>query len=157
MSDKRNLKQRAKDAKGAWNAGKSRLSATVTEDAKRKLKDLIIIIVTTVLLLGVYYYFVQTWQFQTIFIIYLVIWAAAFIAYWVYNRGFSRKGVTPEMLPDEWSAEKKTQFIEDGKRRMEKSRWLIYIIAPLCFVFIAEIFMTLVWPTIYQFLTKMGG
>jgi phosphotransferase system glucose/maltose/N-acetylglucosamine-specific IIC component len=68
----------------------------------------------------------------------------------MYNRGFTRKGVTPDMLPDEWSDAKKEQFIEDGKARIKKSRWMLYIIVPLCFVFIVEIFLAFVWPSIYS-------
>jgi uncharacterized membrane protein (DUF373 family) len=149
MADKRNLKQRAKDAGNVWKAGKASLSAEMTPEVKRRLIDVGIIFVVTVILLGIYYYYVQIWQFQMIFAIYMAVWAVFFIAYWVYNRGFSRKGVTPDMLPDEWSDAKKEQFIEDGKRRMKKSRWMIYIIAPLCFVFIVEMFLAFVWPTIY--------
>ena len=149
MADKRNLKQRAKDAGNVWKAGKASLSAEMTPEVKRRLFDVAIIFVVTVILLGIYYYYVQIWQFQMIFAIYMAVWAVFFIAYWVYNRGFSRKGVTPDMLPDEWSDAKKEQFIEDGKRRMKKSRWMIYIIAPLCFVFIVEMFLAFVRPKIY--------
>lgn len=149
MADKRNLKQRAKDAGNVWKAGKASIYAEMTPEVKRRLIDVGIILGVTVLLLGIYYCFVKIWAFQMIFSIYMAVWAVLFIAYWVYNRGFSRKGVTPEMLPDEWSDAKKEQFIADGKRRMEKSRWMIYIIAPLCFVFIVEMFLAFVWPTIY--------
>lgn len=149
MADKRNLKQRAKDAGEVWKEGKKSISAEMTPEVKKRLIDIGIILVVTVILLGVYYFYVQNWEFQIIFAVYMAVWVVFFIAYWMYNRGFSRRGVTPEMLPAEWSDAKKTQFIEDGNRRMKKSRWMLYIIIPLCFVFIVEMFITFVWPTIY--------
>jgi hypothetical protein len=150
MADKRNLKQRAKDAGDVWKSGKASLYAEMTPEVKRRLVDIGIIIGVTVLLLGIYYYYVQTWAFQIVFSIYMVVWVAFFLTYWMYNRGFTRKDVTPDMLPDEWSDAKKEQFIEDGKARIKKSRWMLYIIVPLCFVFIVEIFLAFVWPSIYS-------
>lgn len=67
--------------------------------------------------------------------IYTFVFAAFSFSYVLYNRGFSRKNVTLEMLPQEWSPEKKTEFIEDGKRRIEKSKWMLTIIIPLLAVF----------------------
>ncbi len=130
---------------------------TLTEAGKRKLYDLLIIIVITVLLLGLYYYFVQTWHFESAFLVAIGLWSVSFVAYWVYNRGFTRKNVTPEMLPDEWSDEKKRQFIDDGKRRLEKSKWLIYIIVPLCFLFITEIVITILLPALSGFADGFGA
>ncbi len=125
----------------------------LVEAGKKKLIDLLIIIGLTVLLLGVYYYFVRMWNFKPAFIAALIIWAITCVTYWIYNKGFTAKGVTPEMLPDEWSREKKERFIEDGKIRMKKSRWMIFIIVPLSFLFIAEIVVTILLPT---FLSSFG-
>ena len=46
--------------------------------------------------------------------------------------------VTPEMLPASMSAEEKDEFIEDGKRRLEKSKWMLLIIFPLLMTFIFD-------------------
>ena len=154
MADKRNLKQRAKDAGNVWKAGKSSLAAEFTPDIKKRLLDIGIIVGVTVLLLAVYYYFVKIWAFEIIFTVYMTVWVIFFVAYWIYNRGFTRKGVTPEMLPDEWSDAKKEQFIEDGKRRQKKSRWMIFVIVPLCFVFIVEIAMVFLIPSLYEALLQ---
>ena len=35
------------------------------------------------------------------------------------------------MLPREWTAEQKESYVLDGKRRMEKSKWMLYIIIPV--------------------------
>lgn len=77
--------------------------------------------------------------------IYMVAFAALLIAYIIYNRAFTRKGVTVEMLPDAWSDEEKKEYIEDGKRRIERSSWMLMIIIPLLITFIAEAMYLFVW------------
>lgn len=60
------------------------------------------------------------------------------LIYIIYNRGFSRKGVTAEMLPDEWSDEQKNEFIENGNFRLKRSKWLLVFIISFLVTFIAE-------------------
>ena len=64
-------------------------------------------------------------------VFYWVALAAFFVVFFVYNRAFSRKGITVEMLPDSWSAEQKNEFVEDAKQRLEKSKWMLAVIIPL--------------------------
>ena len=71
---------------------------------------------------------------------------AVFIAvYVVYNYAFSRKNITPEMLPDDWDDEKKSAYIQKGKDRAQKSRWMIFVIFPLIVTFIADLIYLFVW------------
>ena len=70
-------------------------------------------------------------NFVITFAVYMVIFAAFSFSYVIYNRGFSRKKLTPDMLPDSWSYAEKTAFIEDGKKRLEKSKWMLTVIIPL--------------------------
>ena len=64
-------------------------------------------------------------------VIFWVTLAVFLVVYLIYNRAFSRKNITIDMLPREWSMEQKESYISDGKRRMEKSKWMLYIIIPL--------------------------
>lgn len=73
------------------------------------------------------------------FIVYGVVLAAVSFSYVMYNRGFSRRRVTYEMLPSDWSDEKKREFIEDGKRRLEKSKWMLTLIIPLVAIYAYEV------------------
>ena len=57
--------------------------------------------------------------------------ATLLIIYVVYNRAFSRKSVTVDMLPSYWTKEAKEEYVEDGKRRLEKSKWMLAVIIPL--------------------------
>ena len=70
-------------------------------------------------------------DFEVTCIVYMVIFAAFTFAYVIYNRGFSRKKLTPDMLPDTWSYQEKIDFIEDGRRRLEKSKWMLTVLIPL--------------------------
>lgn len=62
---------------------------------------------------------------------YWVAFAAFLIAYVIYNRAFSRRNLTPDMLPRDWSLEKREEYVADGKRRLERSKWMLSVIIPL--------------------------
>ena len=62
---------------------------------------------------------------------YWVAFAGFLLAYVIYNRAFSRKNLTVDMLPRDWSAEQRSEYIEDGKIRLKKSRWMLSVIIPV--------------------------
>lgn len=70
-------------------------------------------------------------NFEITFIVYMVVFAAVAFTYLIYNRGFSRRRLTPDMLPDTWSYKEKLDFIEDGRVRLEKSKWMLTLLIPL--------------------------
>jgi uncharacterized membrane protein (DUF485 family) len=76
---------------------------------------------------------------------YMVIFGAFLVAYIAYNRAFSRKDVTADMLPDDWTDEQKQNYINDGKIRAEKSRWMLSVIIPFLVTFIADTLYLFVW------------
>ena len=78
-------------------------------------------------------------------VLYMAALAVFAIVYICYNFAFTRKGITAEMLPDTWSEEKKQEFIQKGKDREQKSRWMLMIIFPLVVTFIAEALYLFVW------------
>ncbi len=84
-------------------------------------------------------------------IVYLAYWLAFggfLIAYLIYNRGLSRKNVTPEMLPATWTREQREEYIADGKRRMERSRWMLSVIIPLLVTIAVDAIYLFTWPLI---------
>ncbi len=93
------------------------------------------LVAVTVLVFGTYRFLVQQDYFRIVMIVYMIAATGFVLAYVIYNRGFSRKGVTKEMLPAEWSEEEKTAFIADGERRAKRSRWLLIPIFALLFTF----------------------
>ena len=70
------------------------------------------------------------------------------VAYLIYNRGFTRKDITVEMLPDHWSSEKKAKFIADGKTRQEKSKWVLSWIISLMIPIALDAIYLFTWPLI---------
>lgn len=80
-----------------------------------------------------------------VMIIYMVSFAGLLIGYLLYNRAFVNKDVTVDMLPDDWSDEKKQAFVEGNRRREEKSRWLLILLIPFVFVFMAEALYLFLW------------
>ena len=80
----------------------------------------------------------ETFYSFLVMLLYSVLLVGFSLAYLIYNRFLSRRGVSPEQLPIEWSAEEKTAFIEDGKHREKRSKWMITIILPLVLTFLFD-------------------
>lgn len=57
--------------------------------------------------------------------------AVLLLIFIIYNRAFTRRKLTVEMLPREWTREQKESYIKDGKDRFEKSKWMLSLIIPL--------------------------
>ncbi len=80
-----------------------------------------------------------------VMIVYFVAFAVLLITYLAYNRGFVNRDVTVDMLPADWSEERKQAFVEANRRRAEKSRWMVTLIIPFVVVFMAETLYLFVW------------
>ncbi|MBO5416661.1 MAG: hypothetical protein J6A83_08550 [Clostridia bacterium] len=107
---------------------------------------LVILIVASVVVFGTYRVLVNYQYFELVLIAYMVIEAAFVFAYLIYNRGLSRRGITADMLPSEWSDEQKKKFIDDGKERLKKSRWMLVVILAFFFTFAIEAVELIVVP-----------
>lgn len=118
----------------------------VGKDGKKLAVRLMILIVVTMAVFAVYRFSMNYPYFQTIMFVYMALATAVILSYVIYNRGFSRRGVTAQMLPDSWSDEEKERFIADGKRRLDASRWMLYPIFAFLFTFAMEIVELIVIP-----------
>ena len=106
------------------------------------------LVINSVILLFVYYgamalnvpiiSMIVTWG-------YMLVFGGFLVAYVAYNRAFTRREITPDMLPDDWPLEKKQEYINSGKIRMEKSRWMLSVIIPFLVTFMAEALYLFVW------------
>ena len=105
---------------------------------KQNWKTALLLIGNFIILFGLYMVGVKLRPIPTM-IIYTALLAVTAFGYVIYNKGFSKRNITMDMLPDEWSPEKKTEFIEDGQRRFEKSKWVLLILLPLIGIFAYEI------------------
>lgn len=85
-----------------------------------------------------------------VMITYMAAFGIFLVAYIAYNRAFSRKGITIEMLPDTMTREQKEAYIKDGERRLERSEWMLMVIIPLLVTFAAEAMYLFVWTGLFE-------
>ncbi len=83
---------------------------------------------------------------------YWVVLAVLAVIYVIYNRGFTQKNLTPEMLPDSWDAEKKAKYISDAERRDSRSRWMLTVIIPIMIPIMLDAISLFTWPIIKNLL-----
>ena len=95
--------------------------------SKTALLLLFALVGTTVAAFAIYRALMRGPYFRVTLIAYMAIGGLSAVGYVLYNRGFSRRGVTADMLPYDWSDEQKEAYIEDGARRMDQSRWLLIL------------------------------
>ena len=119
-----------------------------TINFKTILKWMLPCVIITAVMFALYRVLLNNFRFDAVLTIYMAITTALLIAYLVYNRGFSRRGVTEDMLPAEWSEEKKREFIDSAKSRFHRSRWLLVIISSLFLVFVIDAIDIIILPII---------
>lgn len=118
---------------------------TPKTEQKKGIRHLILLAVNTVLFFALYRILLtfaemtqKTFASFLVLTLYTVLFLGFLLGYLIYNRFLYRKGLTPEDLPADWSEEQKTAFIDDGVRRLEKSKWLMTIIFPLALTFFID-------------------
>lgn len=102
-----------------------------------KQKYAVVLTVNTVLCTAVYFV-LNALAFWPIFWIYAVLLTGSVLAYLICNRGFSRQGVTAEMLPVDWTEERKQQFLRERDDRLQRSKWILTVVIPLLVAFFAD-------------------
>ena len=112
---------------------------------KAAVRRLIILLINTVVFFTVYRVLLHygdmtqdTFGSFVTMVVYMALLLGFVLAYLIYNRFLYRKGITLEDLPEEWSEEEKAEFIADGERRLQKSKWMMLIIFPLIFTFLMD-------------------
>lgn len=121
----------------------------IKKDISPESKRLAISLITNSLLVMLVYYGAMAINVPLISMLvtfaYMLIFGGFLVAYVAYNRAFTRKNVTADMLPDDWSDEKKQSYIENGAERMHKSRWMLSVIISFLVTFIADTLYLFVW------------
>ena len=105
---------------------------------KIAIRYLIGTLLLSLVLLAFYYFSLNFDFFPFVMWGYMVALALTAFAYVIYNSGMSRKGVSEDMLPDEWDADRKREYVEDGKKRLGRSRWMLSFIIAFVVTFAAE-------------------
>ena len=121
------------------------------KESKRTLILLASLMLSCIVVYGLYRFLIATVNPEAVLIAYMAVSTVVIFWYVIYNRGFSRKGITPEMLPASWDEEKKTAFIEDGKIRLRKSKPLLILVIAFIFTFALEAFELFALPFFADF------
>lgn len=119
-----------------------------TINFKKILKWVIPTVIITAVMFTLYRILLNNFRFDAVLTIYMGVTTALLVAYLVYNRGFSRRAITEEMLPPEWSDEKKCEFIDSAKARFHRSRWLLVVLSALFLVFVIDAIDIIILPII---------
>ncbi len=122
------------------------LKKTPKKPDAKAIAILLLLILMTLAVFLFYRVMMNFPHFEIVLIAYMVLSVAFVVAYLIYNRGMSRRGVTREMLPEEWSEEQKTEFLEDAIRRRKNSRWMILPIFAFLFTFAMDAMELFVIP-----------
>ena len=113
---------------------------------KKAIIRLALLVALSVIFTVVYKLFINTPHGDIVFWIYTAAVTVLSLGYVIYNRGMSRKNLTCDMLPDEWSDECKNEFIDDGKKRLAKSKWMLMFIIAFVVVFAVDVFELFIIP-----------
>jgi flagellar basal body-associated protein FliL len=97
---------------------------------KKNQLMMLLLVLNTVALMAIYFFLAQK-EFPYTHYIYIGAGVLLGFGYLLYNRGFSGKGVTPDMLPDTMSIEEKNAFIEKSAARAQKSKWVLTVLFPI--------------------------
>ncbi len=84
--------------------------------------------------------------FQYVLFSYMIILTVLVFVYIFYNRGFSRRGITEDMLPDDWDEDRKREFVSNGRDRLRKSKWMLMLIIAFFVTFIVDSIELFVLP-----------
>ena len=102
-------------------------------------KRLTLLLVFNTLIAVAIYFGCVALEFIYMMYIYVGLGAALLIVYVIYNRGFSLRGVTPDMLPDTLTPEQKQQRLDEAARRLHESRWMLTLIIPLILAVLLDV------------------
>ena len=113
-------------------------------------KLLVYLLLNSAILICLYFFISEKLQFPYISYIYLAVGAVLGLYYVIYNRGFVAKNATVDMLPDTMTTLEKQKFLDDGKERLHKSRWMLTVLVPIILTFMADIIYLFLIPMITE-------
>ena len=127
----------------------------MSEKHSKKIKKstwiyLVSLILLSAIVFAAYRFMLYRCFFELALISYMLIETFFVLFYIIYNRGFSRRGVTAEMLPESWSDEKKQRFIESGIKRFEKSKWMLVVILAFALTFLIDMIELWIVPFLFS-------
>ena len=110
---------------------------------------MLLLLTNTTVLMVLYFWLPAKFNFFYLPMIYLGVGAALILYYVIYNRGFTAKNATPDMLPDTMTAEEKQAYLAEAKERLEKSKWVLTILIPIILVFAVDMIYLFLIPMLF--------
>ena len=99
------------------------------------------------------YFLLVSFEILTVTPIYVALAAVLGFAFIIYNRGFAAKNATPDQLPDTMTEEEKLAFIQEGKDRLARSRWMLTLIFPLILAIAIDLAGLFILPYLKELLS----
>ena len=121
------------------------------EKGRATVLRLMALILVTMTVFAVYRFFLGRLYFEITLGIYMVLATVLILSYVIYNRGLSRRRLTEDMLPADWSEEQKREFLADGERRLRRSSWMLIPIFAFLFTFAFDLLELFILPTVRGF------
>ena len=117
-----------------------------------KKKIALLLLSNSVLIIGLYFALValDLWFVTPLYVAVASVLGVAFI---VYNRGFAAKNATPEQLPNTMTLQEKQAFIQDGKDRLDRSRWMLTLILPMILAIAFDLTYLFIFPYFQEMFT----
>ena len=107
----------------------------------KKKENIVRVILTAVMALVLLVFYRVSLSFSFFPIVmwsYMLLLTVIVLVYIFYNRGFSRKGITVDMLPDEWDEERKEIFVKSAEQRHNRSKWMLMVIIAFLVTFLVD-------------------
>lgn len=79
-------------------------------------------------------------------ILYVVLGGALAVWYVIYNRGFATRGKAPEDLSPDIPLSERERMIADGRARLARSGWALYILLPVLFTLLIDTVILFLLP-----------
>ena len=114
----------------------------------RGMLRLLSTVLLSIVLLAFYYFSMSFSFFPFVMFGYMIAEAALVITYIVYNRGFSWRGVSEDMLPEKWDAEKRSSFLTECREKQKRSQWMLVAIISFLVTFICEVLLLFLLPLV---------
>lgn len=114
----------------------------ISKDAQRLM---VLLLCNSVLFVALYFIAVHL-GFDYILPVYCVLGIGLGLGFFIYNRGFSAKGITPDMLPDTMSAVEKQAFFDQAALRLKRSRWILTVLFPILLAIAADMIYLYLFP-----------
>lgn len=116
----------------------------------------LLLLLNTVAVTVVYFVILRYVRPEPVLIVYMAVFAVALVWYVCYNRGFFARNLTLDRLPDTMTGEQKSAFIEDVKKREQRSKWLVIFGFPFGFALLFDSLSWLIEDIVAQFSSFLG-